>query len=136
MLIPLLTALLGVAAAAATVFVAYRLVPPLEKEAEGAGMQLERTMSPEGEAEIIDAIQRVELERREEIDALRRIMLQQRLELSKLRRTTREQRERQMREDRRTHELEIRGRRAGNEARHLSRLPVAALSLDVPDIPS
>lgn len=132
MLTPLLTALLGVAAATATVFVAYRLVPPLEKGTKGARMQIRGGMSSEGEAEVIEAIQRAERERREEIEALRRIMLEQRLELSKLRRTARERRERQMREDRRMHELEIRGRRAGNEARHLSRLPVAALALEAP----
>jgi hypothetical protein len=134
MSIPLLTALLGVAAATATVVFAYRLVPPL-RETKGARLPIRSGISSEGEAEIIEAIQRVELERREEIDALRQIMLEQRLELSKLRRTAREQRERQMRDDRRTHELEIRERRAGHQARHLSRQPVAALALKAPENP-
>ncbi len=124
-------AILGVGAAAAAIWAAYRLVPPLRLEAEGAEFRsrnqaIDANAKAEHEAALLEAITQAEQERRDEIDALRLIMLQQRVEISKLRRLDRERRLQEGRVRTRAHDLELRQRRASKEARHLSELPVAS----------
>lgn len=114
-MIPLLILAFGVAAAAASIAIAVRLLPP-------ARGPLSRPFASREAVLLEEARWRAERETKEEIDALRQVMLQQRLELMQLRR--REER----REDPRSRELALRSRRAANEAQLFSEQPVVALS--------
>lgn len=124
------TALIGLIAALAAAWAAFRLVPPLQPGVQGR--QIESALRAEHEADFLEAVTRAEQERRDEIDALRLMMLQQRLEISKLRRGERERRLRLDPGRSRAQDLEFRRRRASKEARHLDELPAVADHGSVP----
>jgi uncharacterized membrane protein YhiD involved in acid resistance len=112
LIILILIALFGALAAALSIAVAVRLVPPLR----------EPLPQSESRAFLKEAVRFAEWDTKEEIESLRQMMLQQRLEITKLRRRE------ELRRDPRAQELEQRKRRAGNEARHFNELPIATLS--------
>lgn len=99
----------GALCAWVSIFVAYRLTPPIHAGTAASASAVEQVG-------LAGAILQAEQERREEIDSLRQIMLKQRIEIAQLQNKGRQLRPEEIR-GRRAQELERRRRRSDCEAR-------------------
>ncbi len=123
---------LGVFAAAATIVIAVRLVPPVRDPmalpANRVIVELAHRLAGAQVRSENEAALQAEVDTRDEIDSLRQMMLQQRLEIAQLRREARTvRREIEPITDPRAQDLDLRKRRAGLEARQLGELPVGSV---------